>query len=751
MNKLFKRTTAFVLMVCLLCALAVPAVYAAPAEADKVVYDFELDQTEYKWTDYYFGGTPFPQTNSSAITVMDQLYAEGELNWNFPHAIDQQQWELDPETGLPLVSDKDADGDGELDFVPHLNYRKIVSYLTAMSCPHNSNYFGGTKYNNASSVADYTGLKIGAASGNHASGACTMNANGGWNALLLKTPAAGTYAVTMEYTKYAAASTNTGVYILPYTAEMKAQVANDPNAFNAAMFELTAGAVNKLGAFSSWIATGSAPIAGQIAELGEYTFSAAYDEYLMVMSNPAGKYAYIQNLTLTPVAETPLEIDTDRTYSLAGVVSANTQLAADGVQVLHDAYDNGVVDLDFIGTNNGAASSNFRLEKSGQIVHYAMDGRTTSARTPNYDVYKLRSPGAGDFEISIKSYIPAANKTALWANIYVAEYVEGKAFDEYIVDANKIGMHAPKASTAVAGKTTTDLIGDFTFGSADKEYVLLMVTNTEKADGTALKNGQKYYEDTAADPYIDGHFTANFYTCEIIIAGKDGFVPAPSYVPQAFIGETSYGTMAAACAAAQAGDTIKLAADFIGAVNLPTGVSLDLNGFTLDTQSIVTTSASEKVFDSKGTGKLIAQEIDLFASNDGKLPLATAGNTYTFADYALTVDANDYEAVGSKTRFWFKLDLADADLDKIAAGNTGLTIGVELAWEGGSLDVTFAEGEDEAAFAAAWAAAYKQNKNIWLYVDIAGLTGLESNLTVKPVLNSADSTLYTGSIVYTVG
>ena len=88
---------------------------------------------------------------------------------------------------------------------------------------------------------------------------------------------------------------------------------------------------------------------------------------------------------------------------------------------------------------------------------------------------------------------------------------------------------------------------------------------------------------------------------------------------------------------------------------------------------------------------------------------------------------------------------------QIAAGNTGLTIGVELAWEGGSLDVTFAEGEDEAAFAAAWAAAYKQNKNIWLYVDIAGLTGLESDLTVKPVLNSADSTLYTGSIVYTVG
>ena len=154
--------------------------------------------------------------------------------------------------------------------------------------------------------------------------------------------------------------------------------------------------------------------------------------------------------------------------------------------------------------------------------------------------------------------------------------------------------------------------------------------------------------------------------------------------------------------------------------------------------------------DSVGTGSLVAQSVKVYGDNGKALPLAT-DKGYSFAEYELTVNANDYEAVGSKTRFWFKLDLEDAAAyDLIATGETGMTIGVELSVGDEVLAVTFDNGQGAEAFAAAWAAAAKNNDAIWLYADISGLANI-SNMTVKPILQSADSTLFAGSITYTVG
>ena len=55
------------------------------------------------------------------------------------------------------------------------------------------------------------------------------------------------------------------------------------------------------------------------------------------------------------------------------------------------------------------------------------------------------------------------------------------------------------------------------------------------------------------------------------------------------------------------------------------------------------------------------------------------------------------------------------------------------------------------AFAAEWAAAYKNSDKVWLYVDVTGLDALQNDMTVTPVLYVKDQTsVWTDSLTYTV-
>ena len=725
MNKLFKRTTAFVLMVCLLCAVMVPAVSAVKFEADEngtFTYDFELDQRDdLKWNggQYSFGQTSFAHANANWVTSMDNFYRDGTINWSFPHTVHTKE-------------SAEAAGESNLK-------GKVYTSLTYKSHDKNPNKFGGVMYNNASNKAEFTGLQLAAAS----KGATGLDT--GWNALILRAPDVGTYNVSLEYTMLPGASTGTKVFILPYTAEMKAQMASDPSAFNAALAAVVAEgteSANYMGTFSSWLSAGSEAQKGKIKDLGQLTVGINDEEFLMILGDAAGKGAYIQSLTLTPAeAEIPAEIVT-RNYSITNTVaSGTTTLNADGIAMLEEKYAAGDIDWSFISAGTGSAT----LDKS-YIKQYSIGVYKSGVASSTYQAYKLRSPGNGTYDISFitSTGSTATQKSQVWTDVYVAEYTAGMDIEAVIADANYIGTHAPEKSDATAG-VVTDAVGAFTF-AADKEYVLVMkgsLTNPVTGESPAIT----WDKDFSADG-VDCFTTNNIYMRGFVIEPQEAPI---TFVPKAYIGTTPYATVAAAAAAAQNGDTIKLAVDFAGNIDLPAGVSLDLNGNTWTVSSVVATNAAEAIIDSKGTGKLVTKSVELFGNNGNVLPLQTADNTYALATYELTVTENDYQAVGSKTRFWFNLELDDAYLDMIAAGNSGLTIGVELAWEGGDLAVTFGQNGDAAAFAAAWAVAKKGNDNVWLYVDITGVNALESDLTVKPVLTVGNTTLNNGTITYTVG
>ncbi len=736
MNKLAKRVLAFMLMVCMLAAM-VPAVVSAEA-ADPYVIDFEIDtNANLTWKPfedkdaYTFAGTNFAhaQTDNGHamwLQAFSAYYADGTINFSFPHSV---------------ITAADAEADESL----AESIGKIADAGTYKSHFKNTNQFGSYKYNNTASTIDWTGLKIGAASS-------TYNTSGtGWNAVVLRAPDAGNYTVSVEYTKYGAASNGTKVFLLPYTAEMKAKVAANPAGWHADIEALVAegdAAEEYLGKFSSWIAAGSTPVPGNVADLGEVTIGLE-KEYLMVLAEPAGKYAYLQNITFTPVAEQEIAAEViERNYSIAGAVKSTVTLQntdftvnTDGVATVEALYDAGTIDWSWIGTNSkDTQGTGVELQK-GYIYNQTVLANVTGTDndTHAYEAYKLRSPGTGTYNISFKTNVPAAGKTTAWSDVYIAEYTEGMDPLSVVTEENFVGAHTPKHSANSATGATQTAVGEFTF-AADKEYILV-----HKADG------EKYgWPTNSADTANDRHYTANFYMIGFVIEAQE---EAPTFVPKAYIGTTPYATVTAAAAAAQSGDTVKLAVDFLGNIDLPAGVSLDLAGHTWTVSNATTTNALEYITDSVGGGKLATNNIELYGDNNGKLPLLDNG-AYTMADYDLTVDANDYEEKGEATRFWFKLSLDDAAAyDLIASGNSGLTIGVELDWGAAEgLDVTFDNGNGAEAFAAEWAAAAKNNANIWLYVDITGIDGLTNDLTVKPVLNvNGQASLYTGSLVYDIG
>ncbi|MBR2309500.1 MAG: hypothetical protein IKA47_03070, partial [Oscillospiraceae bacterium] len=89
---------------------------------------------------------------------------------------------------------------------------------------------------------------------------------------------------------------------------------------------------------------------------------------------------------------------------------------------------------------------------------------------------------------------------------------------------------------------------------------------------------------------------------------------------------TTYATLADALAAAQADSTVSLAKDATaGAVAVPAGVTLDLNGKTLTADSVTAAFNGTHVVDSKGTGKIDSDSVSVM-SNNKQLAVHHEGN-----------------------------------------------------------------------------------------------------------------------------
>ncbi len=346
-------------------------------------------------------------------------------------------------------------------------------------------------------------------------------------------------------------------------------------------------------------------------------------------------------------------------------------------------------------------------------------GYTAYAKNdPKWVAIRLRAPGAGTYEVNITSDVVSSSdkRTGAPMNAYLipaSQLPANPTNDDYAAlrtTANKIGYYA------FGTGNTTGNYGIHTLGAGD--YILIL-------EGAATVDTAKHAN--------------NFYIKSVELK-----------TVVASIGNVYYTSLPTAFADAQVNDTVKLLQPYVGALDVPAGVSLDLNGNRCTATEYIATNDSEYIIDSKGNGILDVESKQLFGTNNGYLPLFnTAENGYSLHKYNLNVQNNDYEIAGEVTRFWFYVSLEDERVyDLIAAGDTGVGFGVDIAWADQSLDVAF---DDD--LAVRWATAAKNNDDIWLYVDITGLNKLgDQTLTVTPTIELDGHTyeLTNGTVSYTL-
>ncbi len=337
---------------------------------------------------------------------------------------------------------------------------------------------------------------------------------------------------------------------------------------------------------------------------------------------------------------------------------------------------------------------------------------------PKWVAFQLRSPGSGTYDITVNS-----------RTVSDTDLRTGTPMNAYLVPVSALPENPTNADYS-ALRTAENKIGYYAYGTGDTtgNYGV----HTLESDGDYLL----ILEAAAFDSTLNAN---NFYLKEIVFNKV-----------VATIGETTYTSITEAFEAAKVNDIVKLQQPFSGPLDVPAGVALDLNGYRCTTDEYIATTASEYIMDSAGGGVLDTESKSLFGNNGGYLPLYNEEKGgYTFHKFVFNVTPLDYEIMGNTTRFWFYIGFDDkAVYDLITTGNTGVKFGVDLAWGDMILDTSFSDD-----LAMRWAAIAKNNENVWLYVDVSGLSSLgEEILSVTPTIELDGHTyeLRNGTISYAI-
>ncbi len=396
---------------------------------------------------------------------------------------------------------------------------------------------------------------------------------------------------------------------------------------------------------------------------------------------------------------------------------ANIGTPTNVIPLLTNEYDAGYRNTKVEAYHSGFStkSAAFNISTNRLLMGYTAYAKND----PKWVAIRLRAPGAGTYEVNITS-----------DTVSSTDLRTGAPMNAYLIPASQLPAN-PTTADYAALRTAANKIGYYAFGTGnltgsygihtlgEGDYILIL-------EGAATIDTTKHAN--------------NFYIKSLELK-----------TVVASINETYYTSLTDAFADAQANDTVKLLQPYVGALNVPAGISLDLNGNRCTATEYVATNSAEYIIDSKGNGILDVENKQLFGTNNGYLPLYnTDQNGYSLHQYELDVPANDYETAGETTRFWFYVSFEDKNVyDLIAAGDTGVGFGVDIAWGDKILDVAFADD-----LAAQWAAAAKDNEKVWLYVDIKGLENLgDGVLSVTPTieLDGHAYELSNGTISYTIG
>lgn len=198
----------------------------------------------------------------------------------------------------------------------------------------------------------------------------------------------------------------------------------------------------------------------------------------------------------------------------------------------------------------------------------------------------------------------------------------------------------------------------------------------------------------------------------------------------------NFSSFADACTYAQISTTLCLqdnnaAMDLI----LPTGVNLDLNGYTLTADSVLTYSSSAIIDTSEdvsGLLKINDTDGNMISKDNSSLPVydAKAGGYRFFA-----IDVQPCAVTGGN-KYWFKIKTEKfAPLYELINADADVQIKVKMTWDGQTEDVYAAA---DLAFTKVWADRYNANEDIYITVTATEAEGL-GNFKLIPMITSGSA------------
>ena len=164
----------------------------------------------------------------------------------------------------------------------------------------------------------------------------------------------------------------------------------------------------------------------------------------------------------------------------------------------------------------------------------------------------------------------------------------------------------------------------------------------------------------------------------------------------------------------------------------PTGAVLDLNGYTLTADSVLTYAGNDLIDSSAGsTGVLKILEADgnMLSQDNARLPIydAAAGG-YRFFEISVTSAAVTGKG-GADPKYWFRVEAENFDeVYKLIKAGSQLNITVKMTWNGGEADAVAG-----AEFLNTWAEKYAAGDSLYITVSAVNTEGLE-NFSLTPAI-----------------
>ena len=394
---------------------------------------------------------------------------------------------------------------------------------------------------------------------------------------------------------------------------------------------------------------------------------------------------------------------------------------------------------------------NFDAKNIADANNVAFSGTTTYLANAGTVLAEMKAAGLINWQYKATT-ITTANYALFSANGYFYGRASGKGYIAFEIDNPGKGTYELSVNHAVSkngadgigvyilpGNTATDQIvslltedtrkGTYTCYSASEttqDYNTKNIGHNSKLESTwEVKDDNSYIVVFRLDSYPNGK--ARIYLSQFVLTPV-----AAEKEDEAKIGTESYATLQDAIEDAKSGDEIVLqTAVEADKVQVPLGVTVNLNGNTLTAGEIEIAGA---LVDTDGNGLLVTNTtITCSSDNGGYLPLtdSTAGGYRLCKPTLETLGKVFDKEDNTKAAYWFHAHFEN----EAAYGYTGVEIGVQMTWDGGSKGAWADE-----TFMGNWATQVKADKDLDIKLTVTGLDSV-TNFKLTPVIKANGVTI----------